>query len=131
MKNSVRRFIYNYVESFASNNNYPLKIEEIIDIKDGAMLELSNTLKILKKEDPDVYENILALDKDGLLLDYLQIIYNFDKKRRNLLLSMAKISRQSGICISTLKRIEGLHSIPTVRVLMNILKTVNLKLINT
>ena len=128
MKQSTYNFISRYCSYFGRKDSPKMKMWEIFYSNDDPNLdEINKAFKIIQEKDIDVFENILAWDEAGILLDYLQIIKRYNDRKKVLKLSVAEISRQSGIPTSTIKRVEGLHCTPKLDTLCKILQVVDLK----
>ena len=129
MKRTIYNFIKQYCTYFNKKDSTKITIEQILCSKNNPNLaEIIKSLMNIQKEDSDVFENILAWDKDDILFDYLQILQRYIIRKEALKISIVELARESDVPVSTIKRIEGLHNIARFNTLCKILKTVGLKI---
>lgn len=128
MKRSTDYFISKYCSYFSQKDSPKITITEILCSSDNSILEeISKAIRIIQVEDLDVFENILEWDNQGILFDYLKIIKRYHIRKKLLKLSIVEISRQTGVPVSSIKRIEGLHSMASLNNLLKMLRAVDLK----
>lgn len=130
MKRSTYNFVSKYCSYFSKKDFSKITINEILlcSSDNPNIEEISKAIRIIQVEDADVFKNILKWDNEGILFDHLQIIKMYNDRKKSLKLSIAEISRRTGVAVSTIKRIEGLRKMPKLNSLLKMLRAVDLKI---
>ena len=122
MKKETYQFVKTYIECCKERKaEFALK-----DVSTNS--ELGKALKAFKEADQAGYKIVLELEDDKALREYLKIIKEYVDKRKFLGLKHTEVSRRAGIPVSSLKRIEELHSIPRVSMILGMMNALNIEL---
>ena len=104
MKRTIYNFIRQYCTYFNKKDSTKITIEQILCSKNNPNLaEIIKSLMNIQKEDSDVFENILAWDKDDILFDYLQILQRYIIRKEALKISIVELARESDVPVSTIR----------------------------
>lgn len=85
--------------------------------------------EILDKESAQLINSVFIQEiESGVLLDYFEIIHNYNLKKNDCLLTTQQISKMCGLPELTIGRVENMQVVPKILTLQKMLKAVGLKL---
>lgn len=129
MKECTRRFITAYISATEKGNISSNSIEAILLKKDNNCNELSELKTALLNINNDtVFDNLLRLEKDGTLYDYLKILMCFEEGKKELGYTLADVSYRAFTPKMTIIRFENLENLCSAIKLLKFLAVVKKRL---
>lgn len=125
MKNIIYEFIIEYVAYYKKTKEEKQKISKVFDFPEDN--EIKRILNVIETSNPESYANILALDDQGVLFEYLEFLLRYYDKKKSLKLKTLKLSMLTKIPVLSIRRIENLQNIPSFETMNAIAKAVNVK----
>ena len=121
MKEETYQFVKTYIEC-CKESNANLKLDDA-----STNTKLAKALKTFKEADESAYHTVVELEKKEVLLEYLKIMKKYVDKRKWFRFTYVDVSKKTGIPVNSLKRVEALHSISGMSMILAMMKAVNLE----
>lgn len=125
MKSIIYEFITEYVAYYKQAKEEKQKVSKVYDFPED--IELKRILNVIETSNPESYANILGLDDQGILFEYLEFLLRYYDKKKTLKLKTLKLSMLTKIPVLSIRRIENLQNIPSFETMSVIAKAVNVK----
>ena len=126
MKDSIYKFIKEYVSYCEESIKYKLGVPELVEFPENS--EIKRMLEELRLSDSNAYATIFKLDKDEVLYEYLKFALKYYDSKKMLRISSLKLAKLTEIPLLTIRRFENLQHIASFKMICVFAKSVNLTL---
>ena len=126
MKDSIYKFIKEYVSYCKESIKYKLGVPELAEFPENS--EIKRMLEELRLSDSNAYATIFRLDKDEVLYEYLKFALKYYDSKKMLRISSLKLAKLTEIPLLTIRRFENLQHIASFKMICVLAKSVNLTL---